>query len=89
MIDFHTQLKTLKQIASIGWAILLSTMKLPPFAERIDVHAHIFPDFYRKAIQESNHGKQSSLDGFPIELMPVRPSPSAILSRSPKRKAGK
>lgn len=72
MVDFSALLKKLKLIFSVFFAILLSKMNLPPFARRIDTHSHIFPDFYRKACLKSKRNKQGTLDGFSMELIPVR-----------------
>lgn len=39
--------------------------------ERIDVHAHMIPPFYRDACEKSGHGKPDGMPAIPV----IAPSP--------------
>lgn len=48
-----------------------------PFEERIDVHAHFLPPFYREACEKTGHGNPDGMPAVPVRLA-ININPSII-----------
>lgn len=39
-------------------------------SEKIDVHAHMIPDFYKEALEEAGHTHPDGMPGIPVKISP-------------------